>query len=377
MVPQQPATSPQTPSDKFKQMRRSASLQRLLIYGLSGPIIALNIWMLSQIFRYFQHLITILTTAAILAFLLNYAVKFFERASITRAQAVIIVLLVTLTLFTILGVTLVPMVIDQTVQLLKNIPNWLTASQYTMEQIAEWARTRRLPVDLRVVSSRINANIETQVQALAGQAVGFAGTLLSGLLDFLLVFVLAFYMLLYGDKLWNGLVNLLPVSIRLPITTSLRLNFHNFFLSQLLLGLFMIVTLTPIFLVLRVPYALLFALLIGVAQLIPLIGATLGIGLVTLLVLLQNWWLAIQVALAAILMQQVKDNLLAPKLMSDFIGLNPIWIFIAVLTGVEIAGLLGALLAVPIAGTFKGIFDAIRTSKPTSVVSTVTIPHDE
>jgi hypothetical protein len=47
-------------------MRRSASLQRLLIYGLSGPIIALNVWLLSLLFRYFQHPITVLIIAAIL-----------------------------------------------------------------------------------------------------------------------------------------------------------------------------------------------------------------------------------------------------------------------------------------------------------------------
>jgi predicted PurR-regulated permease PerM len=110
-------------------MRRSSSLQSLLIYGLSGPVIALNVWRLSVLFRYFQNPLTILSLAAILAFLLNYPVKFFERARITRTQAVVIVLLVTLTLFGILTVTLVPMLIDQTVQLLNKIPDWLTASQ--------------------------------------------------------------------------------------------------------------------------------------------------------------------------------------------------------------------------------------------------------
>jgi predicted PurR-regulated permease PerM len=98
---------------------------------------------------------------------------------------------------------------------------------------------------------------------------------------------------------------------------------------------------------------------------------------VTILVLLQNWWLAVQVALAAILMQQLKDNLLAPRLLGEFIGLNPIWIFVAILMGFEIAGLLGTLVAVPIAGTIKGTFDAIKSGKPDDFVSTtVTIAHD-
>ncbi|ABA20182.1 Protein of unknown function UPF0118 [Trichormus variabilis ATCC 29413] len=357
-------------------MRRSSSLQSLLIYGLSGPVIALNVWLLSVLFRYFQSPFTILSLAAILAFLLNYPVKFFERARITRTQAVVIVLLVTLTLFGILAVTLVPMLIDQTVQLLNKIPDWLTASQANLEHFERFAKQRRLPLDLRVVSNQINASIQSVVQQLASGAVGLAGTLLSGLLNFILVVVLAFYMLIYGDRVWYGLMNLLPSKIRLPLTKSLQLNFQNFFLSQLLLGLFMIVALTPIFLILKVPFALLFAILIGISELIPFIGATLGIGLVTILVLLQNWWLAVQVAIAAIIMQQIKDNLLGPKLLGNFIGLNPIWIFVAILMGYEIAGLLGTLVAVPIAGTIKGTFDTLKGGKSDDFMSTVTIDHD-
>lgn len=357
-------------------MRRSASLQRLLFYGLSGPIVALNVWLLSVLFRYFQSPLTILSFAAIVAFLLNYPVKLFERARISRTQAVIIVLLVTLTLFGFLGITLVPMVIDQTIQLLNKIPDWLSSSQDNLVQLEAFAKQRRLPIDLRVLANQINASIQNVVQQLASGAVGLAGTLLSGLLNFVLVIVLAFYMLLYGDRVWYGLINLLPANIGIPLTKSLQLNFQNFFLSQILLGLFMVVVLTPIFLILRVPFALLFAILIGISELIPFIGATLGISTVTLLVLLQNWWLAVQVAIAAILMQQIKDNLLAPKLLGNFIGLNPIWIFVAILMGYEIAGLLGTLVAVPIAGTIKGTFDAIKSGKSGDFMSTVTIPHD-
>jgi len=357
-------------------MRRSASLQTLLFYGLGGPIIALNVWLLSVLFSYFKHPITILSVAAILAFLLNYPVKFFERARITRTQAVIIVLLVTLTLVVILGVTLVPIVIDQTIQLLNKIPDWLSASQANLEQLEAFAKQRRLRLDLQVLSDQINASIQNLVQQLASGAVGVAGTLVSGLLNIVLVVVLAFYMLLYGDRVWYGLINLLPSQIGIPLTVSLQLNFQRFFLSQLLLCLFMVVTLTPIFIGLKVPFALLFAILIGISELIPFIGATLGISLVTLLVMLQNGWLAVQVAIAAIFMQQIKDNLLAPKLLGDFIGLNPIWIFVSILMGFEIAGLLGTLVAVPIAGTIKGTFDAIKSSKGGNFVSTVTIPHD-
>jgi predicted PurR-regulated permease PerM len=260
-------------------------------------------------------------------------------------------------------------VIDQTIQLLNKIPDWLATSQANLEHIEALAQKRRLPLDLRVVSNQINANIQSLVQQLASAAVGFAGTVLSGVLDVILVVVLAFYMLLYGDRVWSSIFNLLPPHIRFPLTTSLRLNFHYFFLSQILLALFMVISLTPVFLILKVPFALLFAILIGISQLIPFIGASLGIGLVTFLILLQNWWLATQVAVAAIIIQQIKDNLLGPKLLGDFIGVNPIWIFVAILMGFEIAGLLGTLVAVPIAGTIKGTFDAIKSGKEANNVT--------
>jgi len=77
-----------------------------------------------------------------------------------------------------------------------------------------------------------------------------------------------------------------------------------------------------------------------------------------------------------VLMQQVKDNLIAPKLMGDFIGLNPIWIFVAILIGFEVAGLLGTLISVPIAGTIKGTYDAIRHGNPTDIVSSTKLPLD-
>lgn len=348
-------------------MRRPATFKNLLFYGLSGPIIALNVWILSQLFSFFQHPITILSVAAILAFLLNYLVKFFERAYLNRAQAVTLVLLVTLMVFVILGVTLVPVIIDQATQLLNKIPNLLTQSQSNLLFLEKLAKERRLPLDFTVVSKQINANIQIYIQNIVQQvasgAVGFASSIVLWILDFILVIVLAFYMLLYGDTVWFGLSSLLPDNIREPLTKSILLNFHYFFLSQILLALFMTAALIPIFLVLNVPFALLFAIVIGISQLVPVIGATLGIGLVTVLVLLQNWSLGLQVALASVIMQQVKDNFLAPRLIGNFIGLNPLWIFVAILMGFEIAGLFGTIVAIPIAGTIKGTYDAFKANK--------------
>jgi predicted PurR-regulated permease PerM len=62
--------------------------------------------------------------------------------------------------------------------------------------------------------------------------------------------------------------------------------------------------------------------------------------------------------------------------MGEFIGLNPILIFIALLVGGQIAGVLGVIIAVPVAGTIKGTIDAIRLLSQISVVATETVPRE-
>jgi predicted PurR-regulated permease PerM len=342
-------------------MRRpSPNFQNLLIIGLGFPVIGLNLWVLSQLFRYFEHPIVILTVAALIAFLLNYPVKILERLHFKRTPAIVCVLLITIALVTILGVTVLPSAIEQTTELVRQVPEWIRASNENINAWEEWGKRKGLQIDLNVLRTQINTKIDTQLQEIGTQVLGLAVGTLSGVLDTLSIVVLSVYMLLYGNRLWMGIIDLLPDRIGTPLSVSLRLNFQNFFISQLLLGAFMASTLTPTFFFLQVPFGLSFAILIGVSELIPFVGASLGIGLVTLLIMLKNLGLGVSVLIASIIMQQIKDNLLAPKLMGEFIGLNPIAILICLLIGGQIAGLLGIIVAVPIVGTIKGTIDLIR-----------------
>lgn len=352
-------------------MRRfPANLQNLAIIGLGFPVIGLNVWVLSQFFRYFEHLITVLTIAALIAFLLNYPVKILERLYFRRLPAIVVVLLITIALLTILGVTVVPNALEQTTELVKQVPEWIRASNENINAWEEWGKGKGLLLDFNVLRSQINAKIDTQLQIIGAEVVGLAVGTLSGAIDTLSIIVLSIYMLLYGDKLWFGIVSLLPDRIKLPLSDSLRLNFQNFFISQLLLGTFMASVLTPTFFFLRVPFGLSFAIFIGASELIPFIGASLGIGLVTILIMLKNFGLGVSVLIASVIIQQIKDNLLAPKLMGEFIGLNPIAILVCLLAGGQIAGLLGIIVSVPIAGTIKGTIDKMRQQQLSSFSQT-------
>jgi predicted PurR-regulated permease PerM len=332
---------------------------------LLSLVLAVNIWLLSQAFRYFEHLITVVAISAIIAFLLNYPVRALDRTGISRGQAVGVVLVATLAILIVLGVTVVPSVIQQIAGLSEQVPKWVQSSTENFNSLEIFARSKGLNLDFNVIRTQINSNLQKQLEGFTLQAVAVALGTASSLIDSLLILVLSIYILIDGDKLWQWSIDLLPDRWGQQLGDALRTNFQRFFISQFLLGAFMAVTLTLIFeFLLRVPFGLSFALLIGFSQLIPFVGATLGIGLVTLLVMLKSLSLAFWVFVASFILQQIKDNFLAPKLMGDFIGIDPVMILLAVLIGLQIAGFLGVLVAVPIAGTIKSTIDLLRYPPP-------------
>jgi predicted PurR-regulated permease PerM len=90
----------------------------------------------------------------------------------------------------------------------------------------------------------------------------------------------------------------------------------------------------------------------------------------TIVLGLKSGALAIKFFLSAIVIDQITDNAIAPKIMGDKIGLNPVWILISIFIGAELGGLLGVLLAVPVASVIKRIVDELRFGEAESHVET-------
>jgi predicted PurR-regulated permease PerM len=338
-------------------MKKSSDLyRRYLVWGLSGPLIFLNFWVLGQLFSYFEQLITIVVTASILGLLLSYPVRALEKRRVGRLIAILAVLTLLIAGVILLGFTVIPLVLDQANQLLNFLPQWLEKTGQQLFWLQEFAQSHRVNIDVNKLADQLQQPVQRMVTTLPALAIGTIGRLI----DAVFILVLALYMLLYGAQMWRGLIDLLPPRFGRAFSQSIQFNVQQFFISQFLLALIMMLALIPVFIVLRVNFALLFALIIGLFELVPFIGATAGIALVTMLTLLQGFWTAFWVAVIAIALQQVRDNVIAPRLLGRFIGLNPIWIFVSLLLGARIAGVLGVILAIPIAGTIKGTVEQLR-----------------
>ena len=348
---------------------------RFLAIALFAPLIVLNALAVSLIFDYFHSLIVILMAASLLAFLLNYPVSWMEHQGARREQVAILVFLVALSILLALGVTLVPLVLTQAQQLVARLPEWIDSGRYQLMVLNGWAENQGLPINLDALVDQINDRLKGQLQAIAGQVLNLAVVTVTSLLDFVLTMVLSFYLLQHGDQLWLSLVQWLPAQTRQPFSQTLRLSFQNFFIGQLIFATCMACALIPTFLWLKVPFGLLFGLTIGIMALVPY-GGTVGIILTIVLVALQDVWLGLRVLIAAEIVQQILDNLVAPRILGSVTGLNPVWILISVLTGARVGGLLGVIVAVPTAVVIKTALSAVR-SRSVSEAETSSVSEKE
>jgi predicted PurR-regulated permease PerM len=327
--------------------------------------VVINGWALSVIFDYFHSLLVVLLAASLVAFLLNYPVSIIDRtAPGSRNPAAIVVFLLALSIILALGLTLVPLALTQAQQLVVSLPKWIDSGQKQLLVLNEQLELAGFSINLDVISQQVNERLKNQLQGITQGVLDIAVLTVTSLLDFLLTVVLSFYLLQHGSELWESLVEWLPQRIREPFSQTLRLSFQNFFLGQLILGTCLGSAMTILMLWLRVPFGLLFGLTIGTMALVPF-GGTVGILVVTLLVALRDFWLGAKVLAAAVLVQQIIENLVAPRVLGSVTGLNPVWVFVSILAGARIGGLLGVIMAVPTAVVIKSLLLVLRSPSGT------------
>lgn len=324
------------------------------------PLTVLNGWLLLALFSYFQPLSSLLITAILLAFLLNLPIQFLQQKGMPKGWAISIVLISTLLLLGFLGLTLVPLIVEQLSGLVTSLPDLIESGTQQLQDLQQWATAQRLPVLLGGVADQAIARLSSLLQAASSQLLNVLVGTISSLLNILLLLVLTVFMVLGGEMAWKGIFSWLPPSWRIPLQASVQQTFQNYFVAQAILAAILSAAQIMVFLILGVPYAVLFGVSIGVTTLVPYASA-ITILVVSLVVSLQDFSLGLKVLVAAIVVGQINDNVVAPRLVGNSIGLNPIWLIVALFVGSKLAGVLGLLVAVPIASVIKRMADIIRS----------------
>ncbi len=327
----------------WKHLNNTRLVRYLLLFTLA--------WILMQVVAYFEAVLVIFVFAAVLAFLLNYPVIWVS-GFIPRWLAVILVFLLALLILSTLTATLGVAIVSQAQQLLELVPQLLNDVIALFKNLPFW-QNRNITLDFYA----FEAQIRQQALSLVGTGLTTIQNLLFSLLNLVIIAVVAFFMLLDGKPLWNFVLRFFPPHLRADLTMAISKNFLGFFWGRLLLSIFFGVSAFLGFILLGIPYSLALATTVGVFDLIPGIGATLGIGLVCLILLPQGILLSLKVLVGCILLQQIEENLLMPRIMQDSLDINPVVIFFALLIGARIAGLIGVFLSIPITGVLISLLD--------------------
>lgn len=342
-------------------MQWANTLPKWLVIELLLLLTMANGWLLFLAFRSFQPLITVIVVATLLSFLLDYPVQLLQKRGMRRGYALLTIVLVTVGLIAIAGLTLVPLLLNQLNELANRLPVWLESADQQFEALDQWLDARSIPLDMSQMALRVSNLLPDELKVLPNQLLTVALGAADRVVEVILTIVLTVYLLLHGEAFWNGILQWLPNQWGDRLRQSLKDQFRNYFVGQAVVASLMAMVLTLAFFLLKIPFWLVFGLGIGITVLIPF-GDFLSIAVVSILVSLKSIWLGGEVLAVAILADQIIDNAVAPRILSHLVGLNPVWILISLLIGAQLGGILGVLIAVPMAATLKTILAIAQAS---------------
>lgn len=340
--------------------RITSTVPRWLIILVIFPLIILDGWLFLVLIDYFNQLITTFIAAALLAFLLNYPTQILEKLKVRRVYAVLFVFFTTIFVSGLVALFSLPLLLEQFETLRDRVPSWAESAELQLQQLGQF-----LKIDLTGWSNQLEITLKDQLQSFLMELPNLAlGTISNFLQVFFILVLTVFLGIFYKGFLQSTIEAWFPEQGE-QLLRSLRRNFNSYVVNQFTLAFSLIVAMTPAFWWLGVPFYLLFAIGIGVMGLIPF-GAILSIFVVSLVLSLKSIWLGLKVLVVALIIDQIIENSITPRLLGTLTGLNPIVLLFSLMVGARVAGYLGILTAVPIAATIKSTWRmlSLKNSSP-------------
>ncbi|MGL5083722.1 MAG: AI-2E family transporter [Microcoleaceae cyanobacterium] len=323
------------------------------------PILALDAWLLVRLCQFLQPIPSIIVTASLIAFLLEFPIISLEKQGLKRTWAILLVLLVALVIFSLISLILGPLVVQQSIEFAKRLPDWLNKAEQQLQILSDRGILQNLPFNLSGLADQISDQISSTFNSFTSRLINFTFETINGTLNFLVTLVLSILLVISGPMLWEGLLSWLPPLWSDRVQMALRPSFQGYFSGQAIIASILGVVLSIAFTLLKIPFGLLFGIGIGVASVIPFGGIT-TIALVSGLLAFQDVWLGTKVLATALILGQINENVIAPRLIGGITGLNPAVVFISLLVGARSGGFLGLILAVPTASFVKRIADTFK-----------------
>lgn len=381
--------------NRYIEGKKRISIDLRLITKIFLGILA--IYLINIIFNKFPILgytLSSVIIAIIFAYIIDPIVNYLERKGVKRQFGVIIVYISVILIFGILIVSVIPKTINEVSNLLASLPAMVDTlikdvNNFLTEVFAKF--NIELPENFINVykesNPKVNGNVETPqivsdilnsmkkainelIVKMQGSLMGSLSNIVSKLYGFLtsafrlvLIIIFSFYFSVDKERFILKVKKAMPNKYRDDIsylTSNIDTALQQFIRGRMLLAIFVGVLTMLYLLVLRVDFAIIIGLITCVADIIPYIGPFLGCAPAVLFAFMDSPMKALWVLILFVIVQWIENNILAPKLIGDSTGLNPLVILISIIIGGGIFGVWGMVISVPLTSIIFILVDFIK-----------------
>jgi predicted PurR-regulated permease PerM len=316
--------------------------------------ITIGVFLLLEIVWIARQVLTWVLIAIFLTLALNPAVDWFQRHGLKRrGAATAVTVLLVLAAFTLLGLLFIPTLVNEVNGFAQALPGYIDDVTHRRGRLGFLESKYH-------ITERVRREVEeggaSRLLGLTGTAVAITKGIVTAIVAVVTIAFMTLFMLLEGPTWVERFYSMLPDRSRerwRGIGQKIYLTVGGYVTGNLLISVIAGVSATLVLLALGVPYAVALGLLVAILDLIPLAGATIAAIIVCSIGFLHTITAGIILIVFFILYQQLENHVLQPLVYSRTVRLSPLAILISVLIGAQIAGVLGALAAIPVAGAIQ------------------------
>jgi predicted PurR-regulated permease PerM len=341
---------------------RVVRLRATTVFAVLGIAIAVAVfievvWLARQVLAW-------VLIAAFFALALNPAVDWFPQHGVKRrGLATAVTVLLTLAGIAALGALFVPTLVREVDGFAHALPGYIDDVTHRRGRLGFLESKYHISDRVR---SAVESGGASSILGLTGTAIAITKGIITAVVATVTITFMTVFMLLEGPVWVERFYAMLPDRSRdrwRRVGNEIYRTVGGYVSGNLLISLVAGITSTLVLLVLRVPYAVALGLLVGILDLIPLAGATLAAIIVCTVGFIHSITAGIVLIVFFVLYQQLENHVLQPVVYSRTVRLSPLVILISVLIGAELAGILGALAAIPAAGTIQVLLVALLEAR--------------
>ena len=331
---------------------RLVRLRLRTVLSLLGTVIAVAVAL--EVIWIARHILTWILISLFLALALNPAVEWLQGHGLKRrGSAAAVTFLLAIAFLVAIGFTFVPTLVSQVNDFVQKLPDYVHDLTHGRGRLGFLETKYHIQ---ERIQSAVKEGGATKVLGLSGAAISITKGVITLVIGTVTIVVLTFFMLLEGPTWVERFYGLLPASSQprwRKIGYDIYRTVGGYVTGNLLISLIAGGLTTIVLLIMGVPYAVALGLIVAILDLIPLAGATIAAILIGTVAFLHSIPAGIVVVVFFVVYQQIENHLLQPVIYGRTVQLSPLAVLIAILIGAELAGILGALGAIPVAGSIQ------------------------